>query len=209
MTPFFICPLCGDTRFENLLTIDGASVASTVVAFRCREDRHTFFLRVPVPGGNNACLAQPKRRKTRAGLALVEEPIKSLRPVVPPNGRKPPEELMKERIAMVNKCANPACGASFRYLRGGKLFLVDLPRSSPGPGNGSPVTRQGRTAEYFWLCDQCCSRLTVVVDQNGKATVGRVPRPVDDMQTTPTEEQARYERKGKIQDRGHGIPQNP
>lgn len=174
MTPFFICPLCGDTRVENLFTIDGATVASTVMAFRCRENGHTFFLRVPAAGGNNACSPQPERKKTRSGLALVEEPISRLRSVVPPNGRKPPTELMKERVAMVTKCANPACGSSFRYLRGGKLFLVDLPRSSAGPGNGSAVTHQGRTAEYFWLCDQCCSKLTVVVDQNGRAAVSRV-----------------------------------
>jgi hypothetical protein len=174
VTPFFICPLCGDTHFESLLTIDGATVASTVVAFRCRENGHTFFLRVPAPSGNNACPPQPKRKKTRAGLVLVEEPISRLRSVVPPNGRKPPTELMKERVATVTKCANPACGEPFRYLRGGKLFLVDLPRSSAGPGNGSAVALQSRTAEYFWLCDLCCSRLIVVVDQNGRAAVGRV-----------------------------------
>jgi hypothetical protein len=209
VTPFFFCPLCGDTRFENLFTIDGATLASTVVAFRCRENGHTFFLRVPAPGGNNACPPQPQRKKTRAGLVLVEEPISRLRSVVPPNGRKPPTELMKESVAMVTKCANPACGEPFRYLRGGKLFLVDLPHSSASPANGNALARQGRTAEYFWLCDQCCSKLTVVVDRDGKAGVGRVPRLVDDMQTTPIEEQARHERKGKIQDRRHGVPQNP
>jgi len=208
VTPLFTCPLCGDTCFESLLTIDGATVASTVVAFRCRENGHTFFLRIPAAGGNDACLPQPKRKKTRAGLAMVEEPISRLQSVVPPRGRKPPTELIKERVAMVTKCANPACGEPFRYLRGGKLFLVDLLRSSAGPGNGRPVTHQNRTAEYFWLCDQCCSMLTVVVDRNGKAAVGRVSRPVDDLQTTQIEEQARHERKGKIQNRGHGVPQN-
>jgi len=207
VTPLFTCPLCGDTRFESLLTIDGATVASIVVAFRCRENLHIFFLRVPAAGGNNACPPQPKRKR-RAGLVLVEEPISRLRSVVPPNGLKPPEELMKEGVSMVTKCANPACGEPFRYLRGGKLFLVDLLRSSAGPGNGRPVTHQNRTAEYFWLCDQCCSMLTVVVDRNGKAAVGRVSRPVDDLQINQAEEQARHERKDKIQDRGYGVPQN-
>jgi hypothetical protein len=68
---------------------------------------------------------------------------------------------------MVTKCANPSCGASFQYLRGGKLFLVELPRLSSQPGGN------GRTAEYFWLCDQCCSELTVTVDAMGQAAVAK------------------------------------
>jgi hypothetical protein len=39
------CPLCGDICFERLLTIDGATIAMTVVAFRCVEHGHIFFLR--------------------------------------------------------------------------------------------------------------------------------------------------------------------
>ncbi len=68
---------------------------------------------------------------------------------------------------MVAKCANPSCGASFQYLRGGKLFLVDLPRFS------SQTVGTGRTAEYFWLCDQFCSELTVTVDARGQAAVAK------------------------------------
>jgi hypothetical protein len=45
VAPFFACPLCGDTRFERLLNIDGATVATTVVAFRCTEKGHVFFVR--------------------------------------------------------------------------------------------------------------------------------------------------------------------
>jgi hypothetical protein len=47
---------------------------------------------------------------------------------------------------MVTKCANPSCGASFQYLRGGKLFLVDLPRR---PVESEGGTQPPRTAEYF------------------------------------------------------------
>ena len=28
---------------------------------------------------------------------------------------------------MIAKCANPDCNVAFRYLRGGKLFLLDIP----------------------------------------------------------------------------------
>lgn len=68
---------------------------------------------------------------------------------------------------MVTKCANPSCGASFRYLRGGKLFLVDLPHRS------SPLQGDGRRAEYFWLCARCCSELTVIVDNSGQPAVAK------------------------------------
>lgn len=74
---------------------------------------------------------------------------------------------------MVTKCANPSCGASFRYLRGGKLFLVDLPRFSCAPGGERGTAPTGRTAEYFWLCDQCCAEMTVVVDGSGQAAVAK------------------------------------
>lgn len=81
---------------------------------------------------------------------------------------------MKARCFVVNKCANPSCGASFRYLRGGKLFLLDLHRPSFGSGPGSaPVEK--RAVEYFWLCDRCSSELTVTVDGNGRAAVARTP----------------------------------
>ncbi|HET9792134.1 MAG TPA: hypothetical protein VFR08_12585 [Candidatus Angelobacter sp.] len=74
---------------------------------------------------------------------------------------------------MVSKCANPSCGALFRSLRSGKLFLVDLPRYSSKPGGENGGTFPGRTAEYFWLCDQCCAELTVVVDGSGQAAVAK------------------------------------
>jgi hypothetical protein len=45
MAPSFTCPLCGDTSFERLLTIRGATIPLTVVAFRCAENGHIFFLR--------------------------------------------------------------------------------------------------------------------------------------------------------------------
>jgi hypothetical protein len=64
---------------------------------------------------------------------------------------------------MVTKCANPSCGASFQYLRLGKLFLVDLPSLSP----------PGRRSEYFWLCGRCCPELTVIVDASGQAAVAK------------------------------------
>jgi hypothetical protein len=74
---------------------------------------------------------------------------------------------------MVSKCANPSCGASFQYLRSGKLFLLDLRHSRTVSENGSAAVSKRGAAEYFWLCDQCCSQLTVVVGRNGPATVAK------------------------------------
>jgi hypothetical protein len=64
---------------------------------------------------------------------------------------------------MLSKCLNSACSTPFRYLREGRIFHLQIPASSDSPG--SALRR-----EYFWLCGQCCTRLTVVV-KNGVGTV--------------------------------------
>ena len=76
---------------------------------------------------------------------------------------------------MVTKCANPSCGAVFRYLRGGRLFLLEMPRSlltsvlsSPESGFGKGEFRSG---EYFWLCEECAKEMTITTDENGHAFV--------------------------------------
>ena len=73
---------------------------------------------------------------------------------------------------MITKCANPACGALFRYLREGKLFLVEPPPSSIDraqflpPAEAEFKTRVPRS-EYFWLCERCARSMTIAPDQNG------------------------------------------
>lgn len=64
---------------------------------------------------------------------------------------------------MIAKCANPDCNVAFRYLRGGKLFLLDIPRDTGGEGT--------RRREYFWLCDQCSATMKVVINERGKAAI--------------------------------------
>jgi hypothetical protein len=71
---------------------------------------------------------------------------------------------------MLGKCANPSCNVPFRYLRGGKLFLVDL---APKPGDkvdGFDRHRPHRVT-YFWLCDGCSSTMSVSVNHDGVAVV--------------------------------------
>ena len=64
---------------------------------------------------------------------------------------------------MIAKCANPDCTVVFRYLRGGKLFLLDIPRDSPREGT--------HRREYFWLCDQCSATMKVVINERGEAAI--------------------------------------
>ena len=64
---------------------------------------------------------------------------------------------------MLSKCLNSDCGIPFRYLRDGRIFHLEI-----SPANGPPAFAVRR--EYFWLCGQCCTRLTVVV-KNGVGTV--------------------------------------
>lgn len=59
---------------------------------------------------------------------------------------------------MVAKCLNPTCSAPFRYLSDGRIFHLEIPVAGD---NGT-----SRKREYFWLCDRCCSRFTVVL-KNG------------------------------------------
>jgi hypothetical protein len=51
----------------------------------------------------------------------------------------------------------------FRYLRTGRIFHLQIPAMADSPGST-------QRREYFWLCGQCCTRLTVVV-QNGVGMV--------------------------------------
>jgi hypothetical protein len=61
---------------------------------------------------------------------------------------------------MVEKCANPACSATFRSLRDGRLFVKETQIHSPSDGKG--LSRQ---LHYLWLCKSCCQTMTVVTEK--------------------------------------------
>lgn len=61
---------------------------------------------------------------------------------------------------MLHKCANPPCPNLFRKMHQGRLF--QLPASSLWRGIRS--RRSGLRVEYFWLCDQCSTNLTLTYD---------------------------------------------
>jgi hypothetical protein len=77
---------------------------------------------------------------------------------------------------MVAKCANPSCSKLFRYLRGGKLFLVETPpyfitsAALPRLQDEEFKTRVPRS-DYFWLCEKCAKSMTITPDQYGRVVI--------------------------------------
>lgn len=73
---------------------------------------------------------------------------------------------------MVSKCANPGCQAPFRYFHTGKLFRVDKQigyerRRLMGSDAKKPI----RHVEFYWLCDSCASKMTLIFDQASGVSV--------------------------------------
>ena len=75
---------------------------------------------------------------------------------------------------MVSKCANPDCSASFRYFHQGKLFRVEtstrLERRRALGRDGEPG-KPMRRLEFFWLCEDCATRMTLVFDRQSGIAV--------------------------------------
>ena len=70
---------------------------------------------------------------------------------------------------MLSKCANPACPNTFRYLRDGKLFLIEC-AATPAKGTSDTdrrVSGKSRTMDYAWLCSSCCRDMTIYVGSGG------------------------------------------
>lgn len=63
---------------------------------------------------------------------------------------------------MLDKCSNPACSAPFRYLRRGTLYRLEADPKLCKVKPGGP--------EYFWLCDDCTSRMSLRINHQGKLT---------------------------------------
>ena len=82
---------------------------------------------------------------------------------------------------MVSKCANPNCAAGFRYFHIGKLFRME---TSPGlerrrsMGQDEVLSRPLRRIEFYWLCENCASKMTLVCDENSGVSVQPYARAV-------------------------------
>jgi hypothetical protein len=69
---------------------------------------------------------------------------------------------------MVSKCANPRCGAPFRYFHTGKLFRLDKLSGYERRrllGDEGEAKKPMRQVEFFWLCDNCAGKMTLTFDK--------------------------------------------
>ncbi len=67
---------------------------------------------------------------------------------------------------MEHRCANPLCSQVLRPFSEGKFFIFERPLEYPGePGDSS------HDAEYFWLCQDCASIMTIISDKGREPTV--------------------------------------
>ena len=71
---------------------------------------------------------------------------------------------------MLDKCANPACSATFHRLRDGTVFVTEVEADYQSSASG-----RARRRQYSWLCNSCCRTMTVIAE-NGK-TIQVVPLP--------------------------------
>ncbi len=71
---------------------------------------------------------------------------------------------------MLNKCANPACSATFLRIGSGRLFVVEIEGDSQNGSGGS-----AREPQYSWLCNSCCQSMTVIAKRGKRIQVVPLP----------------------------------
>ena len=96
------------------------------------------------------------------------------------NFHKPPDEhfpVLSDQKShankMLSKCSNPGCSATFRRLHTGKLFRFDSPYR-PHPGDGT-FSKSPRGVEFFWLCEACTAKFTLVSNTTEGTRVVSIP----------------------------------
>jgi len=71
---------------------------------------------------------------------------------------------------MLSKCSNASCCVPFRHLKGGRLFLLERDRAD-GPCKSERI-------EYFWLCHDCSSTMTLRFGRGTTITTVLLPKPL-------------------------------
>ena len=69
---------------------------------------------------------------------------------------------------MVSKCANPECSTPFRYFHQGKLFRLETrigPDRRRALGTEHDAKKSMHRLEFFWLCDDCAAKMTLVAEK--------------------------------------------
>ncbi|HWF66595.1 MAG TPA: hypothetical protein VN670_04790 [Acidobacteriaceae bacterium] len=83
-------------------------------------------------------------------------------------------------------CANPDCKAELKYLRGGRLFLMERRPNvfHMQPRDAAPVKRPVTMRRYFWLCESCSQVYTIQrwtdngIELASRPMMKRMPTPV-------------------------------
>jgi hypothetical protein len=69
---------------------------------------------------------------------------------------------------VVSKCANPECAATFRYFHLGKLFRLEIDSGLDrrrSLGTDDALRKPLRRIEFYWLCENCSRRMTIVFEK--------------------------------------------
>ena len=77
---------------------------------------------------------------------------------------------------MLSKCANPSCSAAFLYFHRGQLYRVEKRNSKSNTDDSVPMTNKKpvRSVEYYWLCESCAARWTLVKGEGGVVALNPV-----------------------------------
>ncbi len=59
------------------------------------------------------------------------------------------------------QCANPECSAELKYLRGGRLFLMEREPYAKQESGPRFVQSHVSVRRYFWLCSACANTYTL------------------------------------------------
>lgn len=74
---------------------------------------------------------------------------------------------------MISRCANPACNKPFHYLRGGRLYRFEGRTTAARKNLARAVytVSPEHISVFFWLCQECSSRLSLSFDGHFVAVV--------------------------------------
>ena len=82
------------------------------------------------------------------------------------------EPIPSRGAVVLQKCANPACCAQFRYLHQGKLFEIEIEYfNSPSEADQVRLGNGRGRIERCWLCDQCADYMTLRVDRERRGVI--------------------------------------
>lgn len=79
---------------------------------------------------------------------------------------------------MISHCANPDCSVPFHYLRGGRLYRFEVRRPSEpcqDVPNAICSVKPYAATVFFWLCEKCCSKLTLKFTPESGVTLMPMP----------------------------------